>query len=134
VSIKCRCTVSFDPQCKVLHSRQNEEIMQTRSPILHLQSSWHSFSYDERLPTAHSTRCWKSCNNMNKFVLTLKEFYISFVHDQLRYMRWEWVTHTKSMLNLSLILLLSNDSNSWRTSMSSFVAMDLTTMVWHTST
>jgi hypothetical protein len=63
VSIKCRCAVSSDPQSKVLRSQQNEEIMQMRSPTLRSRSPWHSFSYDERLPTAHSTRCWNSCNN-----------------------------------------------------------------------
>jgi Leucine-rich repeat (LRR) protein len=44
------------------------------------------------------------------------------------------VTHTKSISNLSFMVLLSNGSNSWKTSMSSFVAMDWMTTVWHTST
>jgi hypothetical protein len=64
VSIKCHCAVSSDPQWKVLHSRQNKEITQMRSPILHSRSSWHSFSHDERIQMHHhSTRCWNSCNN-----------------------------------------------------------------------
>jgi hypothetical protein len=40
----------------------------------------------------------------------------------------------KSILNPSLMVLLSNGSNSWRTSMWSFMAMDSTTMVRHAST
>jgi hypothetical protein len=43
-------------------------------------------------------------------------------------------THTKSISNLSLVVLLSNGSNSWRTSTSSFVAMASIKTVWRIST
>jgi hypothetical protein len=56
--------------------------------------------------------------------MTKNNFYQDSICHEVKYDPTDKrVTHTKSISNLSLTVLLSNGSNSWRTSMLSFVEM-----------